>query len=379
MKRILIVYATAGVGHKKAAIAIKKAFDEMAPGDVEVTLIDSLDYTNAFFRWIYLESYLLLINKLPVVWGLAYYITDNFLVNLVISRLRRFSNWLNSKRLAEYLGRLKPDVVISTHFFASEVISDLKRNGFLKSHLITVITDYRLHLWWVSDFVDTYVVGSEEAKQDLLHRDIPPGKIHILGIPVEPVFSKGLNKSDVLQRTGLKPGVFTILAIGGGFGVGPIEEIVKTIHEIPKTIQTIAICGKNPKLVERLNGLKKELNMDVKVLGFVDNVYDYMEVSNLLISKSGGITVSESLAKELPMVVISPIIGQETRNSDFIISNKAAVKTGDLSGLKTLLEDLIANTEKIERMKEAIRGIRRPAACYDIARLAVKICNDRKA
>jgi len=146
MKNILVVYATAGIGHKKASLAIKKALDDMSPEDVEVSLIDALDYTNAFFKWSYLKSYLLMVNRLPLLWGLSYYITDNFYVNLLVSIFRRINNWMNSRPLERYLLQRRPDVIVSTHFFASEVVSNLKARGLLRSHLVTVVTDYKLQI-----------------------------------------------------------------------------------------------------------------------------------------------------------------------------------------------------------------------------------------
>lgn len=377
MQKILIAYATAGTGHKKAALAIKEALDETTPQDVKVSIIDSLDYTNAFFKWAYLKVYLLMVNKLPLLWGFFYYISDNFYFNLLIARLRRFDNRLNSGRLVNYLITSNPDVIISTHFFISEVVSDLKKRGVLKSHLITVVTDYRLHSWWVSGFTDKYVVGGEDAKSDLVRYGISLSKIEILGIPVEPVFSKKLDKDKILKKAGLKDGTFTILVIGGGFGVGPIEDIIKVIDIIglKRHIQVIAICGHNEKLVKSVESLKSRLKIQVKVLGFVDNVYDYMEISDILISKSGGITVTESLAKELPMIIISPILGQETRNADYLIRNGSAVRIGMASDLKVLLDNLVSHPEKIEKMREAIRSIKKPEASYDIARLAIDELN----
>lgn len=371
MKKIVIAYATAGIGHKKAAIAIKAAFDEMAGKDAEVEIIDSLDYTNAFFKWVYLKFYLLMVNKLPLFWGLLYYLTDNPFLNLIISKIRNLSNRLNSKKLVNYLISSKPDVIITTHFFPSEIISDLKGKGIVDPLLISVVTDYRLHSWWVSNFVDMYVVGSEDAKSDLLGWKVDPAKIKILGIPVEPIFSKKLDREKILVKNSFKEEIFTILVIGGGFGVGPIEDIIKVAGDIALPIQIITICGHNKELVKRLEEVKKGLKAGINVLGFVDNVYEYMEIADILISKSGGITVAESLAKELPMIVISPILGQETRNAGFLIKYGAAFKVKKFSDLKEILEDLISHPEKMAKMKEAIHNIKRPTACYDVVKLAL--------
>ncbi|MFA6321768.1 MAG: glycosyltransferase [Candidatus Omnitrophota bacterium] len=377
MKKILVLYATAGIGHKKASMAVKAAFDELKLNDVQVTLADALDYTNNFFKWSYLKAYLLMVNKLPTIWGLSYYFTDNFYANLVVSKLRRLNNWLNSGKLAKYLIDEKPDVVISTHFFASEVISDLKETGKIDCKLITVVTDYRLHSWWVADKTDMYVVAGQDTYDDLIKWKVPPEKIKLLGIPIEPVFTKNMDRAKILQAAGLRDGVFTVLVIGGGFGVGPIEDIIKAVGSSANPLQIITVCGHNEELVKKLEALKSKLKASIKVFGFVNNVYEYMSVADVLISKSGGITVSESLAKELPLIIIAPIIGQETRNSDYLMNHGAAVKIGKAADVKEVVEYLSVHPERMAAMKEAIRKIKKPMACYDVAKLAMEICGTK--
>ena len=216
-------------------------------------------------------------------------------------------------------------------------------------------------------------MSSQEEADDLFKKNIGQlSDIRIIGIPVEPEFTRKLDREDILLKNNLKDGMFTVLVIGGGFGVGPIEDIVKTINGVSNHgIQVITICGYNRSLVKRLVSIKGRLKVNLKVLGYVDNVYDYMEVSDILISKSGGITISESLAKELPMIIIFPIPGQETRNADFLTNRGAAIKIEDLSDLKPALEDLTSNREKLRGMKDATKRIRKPQACYEIARLAI--------
>jgi len=366
----LIMYGTAGIGHKKSAVSIKKAYDEMKLPGLEVTLIDALDYTNKFFKWSYLQTYLLMVNKLPVFWGLSYYLTDIPLIDLFVSYLRRLNNWANSRKLVNYILDTKPDVIISTHFFGSEVIADLKRRSLVLSKLVTVVTDYRLHAWWVCEGTDIYIVASEDTRRDLEGRKVDPSKIKVMGIPIEPLFSKPMDKPKIFKETGLRDDLFTILVIGGGFGVGPIEGIVKVIARIQKNLQTVVVCGHNEELARKIQSLKDEYKLNMKVLGFIDNVYEYMDISDILISKSGGITVSESLAKEIPLVVISPILGQETGNCGFLVRNNAALKVDNLNGLKAALESLISDPVKLDSMKDAIKKIKKPRAAYDVAKFA---------
>ena len=372
MKKILIIYATAGIGHKKASMAVKKALDEMNPKDTEVTMIDALDYTNAFFKWSYLQSYLFMVNKLPTFWGILYYLTDNRYINMVVAKIRRFSNWMNSGKLVKYINQTKPDVIISTHFFASEVVGDMKKCPECGVRLITVVTDYRLHAWWVAKYTDSYVVANEDAKEDFVEWKVSPEKIRVLGIPVEPVFAKKLDRKAIFEKTGLKDGIFTVLVIGGGFGVGPIEGIVNEVGKSSAKVQMAVVCGHNDGLVRRIEEIKPSLSCDIKALGFIDNVYEYMEISDILISKSGGITVSESLAKGLPMIVIAPIIGQETRNCDFIVKHHAAFRISHVNELESIIEDLVRNPDKNRSMKDSILSIKKPMACFDVAKLALE-------
>jgi processive 1,2-diacylglycerol beta-glucosyltransferase len=374
MKKILVSYATAGIGHKKAALAIMEALKELSPGGAEVSIIDSLEHTNAFFRWTYLKGFVFLVNRLPVLWGLGYYVTDNIHVNALLSKISLLSNWINSRKLRKYLIATQPDVIVSAHFYLSEVAADLKRKKMLRAQLITVVTDYILHAWWVAPETDMYVVGSEHARQDLLRWKTDPRKIKVLGIPTDPIFCKPLDKKSIINRIGIRDGVMTILVLGGGYGIGPIEGIVKAIDSVQIPVQIITICGFNEKLAGRLELLRPHLKHEMKVFGFVYNVYEYMEISDLLISKSGGITTAESLSKDLPMLVVSPIIGQETRNCDFLTSQGAAMKISELSGLKSAIEEIARHPEISDRMKRAIRNIRRPAASYDIAQMALEMC-----
>jgi processive 1,2-diacylglycerol beta-glucosyltransferase len=315
MNKILILYATAGIGHKKAAFAVKEAFDKIKRSNV--LLKDSLDYTNPFFKASYNSIYLALVRYFPTLWGLFYYCLDNPLIYAVVRPIRRLTNHVNSKKLVKFLLAEEPETIIVTHFFALEVIAHLKKKGILKnSRLVTVITDYKSHTFWLSGYVDSYIVGSGYTREDLLKRGIPDARIKAFGIPCSKQFSEKRDKRALRSKIGFAADKKTIFILGGGFGVGPIKRIVFYLDKLEEDFQCIVVCGYNKKLYDSLVKITQGAKHTFKIYGFVDNVDELMGLSDALISKSGGISVTEALNASLPMVVIDPIPGQEMKLLD---------------------------------------------------------------
>ncbi|UCD55230.1 MAG: glycosyltransferase [Candidatus Omnitrophota bacterium] len=356
MIKILILYATAGVGHKKAAFAIKEAFDKT--GRKDVLLKDSLDYTNRFFKPSYNSIYLALVKYFPTLWGFFYYVLDNPWIYALTRPIRRLTNHINSKKLVKFLLTVRPETIIVTHFFASEVIAHLKKKGILKdSRLITVITDYKSHTFWLSKYVDCYIVGSEYTRDDLIRRGILPERIKPLGIPCAKSFSEKRNREKIKTEIGLKPDKRTIFILGGGFGVGPIKKIVLHLDKTQEDFQGIVVCGYNKKLYNTLVKIAGSAKHVFKIYGFVDNVDELMAASDILISKSGGITVTEALNAALPMVVIDPIPGQEMRNYRFLEKHTAALKIKTPKDIAGVMKELLGSN-KLDILKNNISKIR---------------------
>ena len=356
MGKILILYATAGIGHKKAALAVKDAFERRSAKDV--LLADALDYTSAFFKASYGAIYLFLIRYLPTIWGFFYYVLDNPFVYAFVAPLRRLTNFLNSRKLVKFLLETNPETVIVTHFMPSEVITSLKRKGLLPStRLISVITDYRLHLFWFSRYVDYYIAASDYTKADFIRRGISPERIKVFGIPCAASFSAGRDRKALKKKIGLDPEKNAIFLLGGGFGVGPIEKIVLYLDRSEKDFQCITVCGYNEKLKKAIENIAKTSRHKMAVYGFTDNVDELMAISDLLVSKSGGITVTESLNADLPMIVIHPIPGQEKRNYGFLEANDAAVKIGTPREVVGVMKELISSG-KLKTLRENVKKIR---------------------
>ena len=362
--KILILYGTAGIGHKKAAIAIKEAFTEK--GEKDAFLADALDYTNPLFKYLYGASYLFMISKMPVIWGFFYYTLDNPFVYALLWPFRRFNNWINSFNFVKFLLKEAPQTVIVTHFFALDVIAHLKKRKLLNTKLIAVMTDYRSHTFWLSPYVDRYAVASEYSKRDLVKRGIPAEKILVSGIPCEKAFTAKYDRSRLSLKLNLDPDRKTVFLLGGGFGVGPIQKMVKSLDGAPGDFQCIVVCGYNPPLYGSLKEFAKTARHKIHVLSFVDNVHELMACSDVLVSKSGGITVTEALNAELPMVVIRPVPGQETRNYRFLRDNNACLRINDPGEIAGIIQDLFSSG-RLGILKNNIRGIKPENAARKIA------------
>ncbi len=370
--KVLIVYAKAGAGHRRAAEAVFAAFKRRGQAK-DTVLLDCLDYTNSWFKYFYPQSYLFLVRFLPFVWAGIYYALENRTFYSLIKPLRHLNNRLASKRFAGFLKKERPEVVISTQFFASEVVAALKKKRELDSILISVVTDFGLHTFWESESVDIFVVAREDTKRDLMARNIPQEKIRVLGIPIQPPL-KEFNQAQLRRELGLKEDLFTVLIVGGGFGVGPIQELVSSLDglsaEVRDKVQLIVVCSRNKKLYEKMENIASRFKVDSRTFGFVPDLYKVMAASDVIISKSGGLTTSESLAQGLPMIIIAPIPGQETKNCDLLVKNGAALRIERPVAVREIVRELVESPERLEKMRRQALSLARPDSADDIVTLA---------
>ncbi|MEA3328477.1 MAG: glycosyltransferase [Candidatus Omnitrophota bacterium] len=367
-KKILITYASAGAGHKRAAEAAAGALRKKYK-DVKIELWDILDYSSFLFQKTYSAIYLFAITYMPLIWGMVYLVLDNPVIYFIISPLRRLINKLNSRRFVQFLGQLDPDVVISTHFYSSEVIAHQRRNNRYRGRLISVITDFRTHSFWLARGIDKFVVAVQSTKKELIKKGIDQNKIEVLGIPIGHAFGEPKNKDLLLEKLGLQKGLFTILVVSGGLGVGPIEELVAELEGLSRPAQLIIVCGNNKPLYQKLSN--KQLKIPGKVYGFSRNMHELMAVSDVIVGKSGGLTSSECLASNSPLIIVAPVPGQETRNCDVLAGEKAVLKIKKAGEIRGLVIELLDNPQELDRIKENIRRIAKPNSALDLAGLAI--------
>lgn len=359
MEKILIVYASAGAGHRKAAEALYNYIKDNFP-QVKLELVDVLEKTNLAYRTIYIHGYLFLINHAKWLWGFLFWLTSIKAFEKIDSLISLFIGRINARGFSKFLIDEKPDLIISTHFLPPEIAGYLKRKGLIKSKLITVITDFGVHPFWITESTDIYAVASEYTEKILLEEGVDKKNIRVTGIPVNPKFSLNLDKTVLCKKLDLKPHEFTVLITTGSAGIGPVENIVKSLYN---HVQIIVVCAGNKKL---FNNLDAKHYPNVKVCGFIDNVQEVMAVSDVVIAKPGGLTTSEILSMEIVPLFISPIPGQETNNMKAMQSFGIGIFAKDAKTVKKLVLDYKDHPEKLLAAKEIIRKIKKPQAAESI-------------
>lgn len=307
--KILIVHASTGAGHRKAAEALSEYFSG-APEFTHVDCVDILDYSPRLFKFICTWGYGFLINRLSWLWAVSFYITSMPLTRrLGRSVTLTFAVRTYLKKFAWHLIDQKYDAIISTHFMASEVAGLLKEKGKIASSLYTVVTDFGVHPFWIVPATDRYVVASVVTQDILVKEGVPVEKIIVMGIPVSRFFYAPVDRAEVRRRLGIPQSAFTALVVTGSFGIGPLAQIARRLSR--KGIWPIVVCARNAALARSLT---KKRYPGVTVLGFVSNMHELMIACDLIVTKPGGLTCSEIIARSLVPVFISAIPGQEAQN-----------------------------------------------------------------
>ncbi len=365
MTKILILYVDAGQGHRKVAEAVAEELKSRNTSELQVEVSDALEKTNWLFRCSYPVIYHRLVVWAPWLWGFFYYFTNLSVVYFLIAPLRSFWNWIQSGKLRRYLTKERFNYIVFTHFFPAEVCATAKKKGLIDSKLITIVTDVIPHAVWQNSGTDFYWVMASESAEVLLRNGITPTQIHPNGIPVSSEFLEKVDVSALKNNFGLKPNRLTVLFTSGSFGIGPTETVLDSFENLRDKIQALVVCGKNQTLFETLN--RKRFPFPVVLFGFVDNMHELMSVADLLVAKPGGATTCESLAKKLPMVIMSPIPGQESYNAKWLVSRGAAFQIKDPGEIKDIVSKIVNQPHTLDAMKQAIERIAKPQAASDIA------------
>ena len=377
-KRILVLSASVGAGHMRAAQAVELALRETAGDDTVVKNVDVLTLTNAPFRKIYGEAYLDLVNKAPHVLGYFYDHMDKPRgKDSKRDKLRLLVEKLNLSKLCDLLECDEDgnawDSIVCTHFMPAAVIASMRKKRKLRTPYMTVTTDFETHRLWVNQPCDHYTTATDEGAAYLRHWGVPSDDISVTGIPIHPMFAKPKSREECQKRHGIEGRRPVVLQLAGGFGVGPIEQIFRGILDVKSPVEVIAVTGKNAGAKKKLEAIDVPARHRAQVLGFTDQMDELMAAADIVVSKPGGLTTSETLARGAAMVIVNPIPGQESRNSDYLLENGAAIKINNLPTLAMKLEALLADETRLRSLKESARRIAKPQAAFDVAVRAMRL------
>jgi processive 1,2-diacylglycerol beta-glucosyltransferase len=376
LKRVLLLSASAGAGHVRAAQALERAFAEIGEetGEQrEVHHFDILNYTNKVFRHLYSKAYIDLVNKMPEVPGWFYDKLDKPWKN---ERRRLALDKLNTRPLVKLLREQQPDLIVCTHFLPAEIVSWLKAKERLSSRQVIIVTDFDVHAMWLVHHYEHYFVAIEEARVYLEALGIPAAKITVSGIPIDPVFADVKDKREMQAKHGLAPDRTTILLSAGGFGVGSVDALIAALMPLKHRAQVVAICGRNEELRKRLSKqaarLKDNATVLVKPFGYTNEMDELMTASDIVLGKPGGLTTSEALAKGLVFAIVNPIPGQEERNSDHLLEAGAGIRCNNLPTLAYKLDQLLANPDRFSTMQNNARRMGRPNSAKEIVQQIIE-------
>lgn len=374
MKKVLIFYASYGGGHLNAAKSIYECMLNCYQ-NIDVELIDCMKYVNKTIEKVTTAAYREAAKKAPWVWGRIY----NDSQKGPLAHLSSRSNKIMAIKLLKLLREKNPSLIVSTHPFGSQMCSYLKRKGKIQSKIATIMTDFAPHDQWLvgHDFTDFYFVAHQKMKDYLIYKNIPEDKIFVTGIPLSNRFLQKYNRKEILNEFNLQDNIKNILFFGGGeFGLGKTRtfEIFESFVKSFSNMQIIAIAGKNEKMKLAFEKIVDENNAkkNVRVLEFTNKVPELMSISDLVVTKPGGMTTTESLASNLPMIIINPIPGQEEENAEFLEEKGIAIWIKKNSDVTQILTDLFSNSHKLEEMKENTKLLAKPNSTKDICDILLK-------
>ena len=369
--KMMVLYAQAGGGHRKAAEAI--AEQGTSQGHL-MQLVDALKEVGPLEDQAICGSYRLMARYIPQAFGLLYRQANK---ETGLSQLTVRLNEFYAHRLLSVIEDCQPDVIISTYHFASEMVSHLKTQGKVQAPLVCVITDYGLHRAWLAPQIDAYAVACEEMVAQLSNAGVSRKKIHVSGMPVGANFAHPKDPAACKAQLNLLPDLPLVLMMAGSFGVDKVIQMYQAAAALEENFQLAVITGRNPHLYESLRQLLPHSPKPTKLVSFTHKVADYMAAADLLVTKPGGMTVSEALAMELPMVVFDAIPGQEEDNAHFLTARGLAEEVQNSAEAAEAIARLMRCPGRLEAMRQSCRRFGHKQAAAEIIDLAQTLSQEQ--
>jgi len=373
--RVLLLYVAAATGHRQAAEVIRQALKRLYP-EAEIRRENLYRYYgNTLLKHLLDSVYSAIVRLAPWFWNLiwdskgVYWLTYG-LVNLLYQ--------LNYQRLyKKVIFPFEPQVVICTHSIPCALSSVIKRVKKANYLLAAVPTDFCIHPYWFYENVDIYFLPYEGLEKKLVEKGIDPKKIKITGIPTSLNFSKSHNSKELKRKWKLKEDLFTIFLLGGGRGVGSLRKIILTLDKSNLPIQILVVTGTNRRLRKKIQKIQSKVNFPLTVLGYTRQIDELMEISDLLISKPGGLTTAEALAKEIPMGILDSQGGPERRNEEFLLEKEIAFELNSREDIIYLIRNLMDSSFDLENWRKRARKLAHPEAAEKITQTVMESLDTR--
>ena len=355
--------ASVGEGHTTAAQAVCAAVEEVLP-DAHCDVVDSYRYASNVFHRVASNGYIGMVKMLPALYA---YIYDQAERATSVSGFKSWLHHYTAVNLRNLVEKAAPDVVVCTHAFPCGVMAEFKRQYPDAPPVVGVVTDFVVHPFWIHRNIDAYAVATSAMRQALLSRGVAADRITVTGIPIDARFGIPASRRSLRRTLGIEPDKTTVLLMGGGLGIGPLEKAMIAIDRLQHVVQTVVVVGKNAALERRLRDTARELRRRPYVVGFVANVFDYMRAADLLVSKPGGMTSSEALAAQLPLIMLRPLPGQEERNTRYLEDRGVGIRVESSKELAQALNRLLGAPLMLDRMRKAAGELAKPHAAAAVA------------
>ncbi len=363
--KVLILTITTGQGHNQVAKNLEKSIIEKTRGQAQV--LDVFEYINQGLKEIVSRGYLISAKRMPRMYGKAYSMAENRDSDGYIMRA---TSSIMARKLLKFVEEYSPDVIVCTHVFAAMIVGDIERKFTSAIHTIGVVTDFTIHPFWEDTKLDFYITANPYLANQAVKKGIPVEKVLPYGIPIDPVFADKTEKVVAREMLGIE-NCRTVLVMSGSMGYGKVEKVVRQLDLSDIDFQIISVCGNNEKLkrrIDRFKGKHKIYNY-----GFTDKVSLMMDASDCIVTKPGGITSSEALAKGLPMIIANPIPGQEDRNVEFLMNNGAAVKVSTTFPADEAVFHLFKNPTRLKNIQDIARELGKPNSMNDLVELIASL------
>ena len=360
--KILIVTASVGAGHNAAARAIAAGLD--AAGRRDVDCLDVLEFAPWWFRAYYAGGFALTMSTFPRLYGLGFHLSDRPQTARrgLRERVRLWRERAALGGLRRRLCEMRPDLIVHTHFLAPPVVADLNRRGLLAARQVVVVTDVRVHRFWYAEGIERWFVPAAPAAAALARWGVDAERVTVSGIPIHPKWTAPLDRRKILDEWNLPPDRPVVLIFGGAeFTCGPVVRIARGVAAACPDACAVVLAGRNKKLLARLSALPEAADRRLVGVAFTDRVHELVEVCSLMVTKPGGITTAECLAKATPMVLTDPIPGHEAGNAAYFHEAGAAVIARGADAIVSQVRRLLADQGTLAEMGENARRLYRPA------------------